>query len=58
MQLWMQDKAQVIVATNAFGMGIDKADVKTVITFSYQLENYYQEAQDAPEEMAKKHLPY
>jgi ATP-dependent DNA helicase RecQ len=29
MQLWMQDQAQVIVATNAFGMGIDKATVKT-----------------------------
>jgi ATP-dependent DNA helicase RecQ len=43
MQLWMDDK--VIVATNAFGMGIDKADVKTVIhPTSENIENYYQEA--------------
>jgi ATP-dependent DNA helicase RecQ len=46
MQLWMQDQAQVIVATNAFGMGIDKATVKTVIHIQLpdNIENYYQEA--------------
>ncbi len=46
MLLWISNKAQVIVATNAFGMGIDKADVKTVIHFQMpeNLENYYQEA--------------
>jgi ATP-dependent DNA helicase RecQ len=46
MQLWMEEKAQVIVATNAFGMGIDKANVKTVIHIQLpeNIENYYQEA--------------
>ena len=46
MQLWMDEKVQVIVATNAFGMGIDKANVKTVIhiQFPENLENYYQES--------------
>jgi ATP-dependent DNA helicase RecQ len=46
MQSWMQEEAQVIVATNAFGMGIDKANVKTVIHIQLpeNLENYYQEA--------------
>ncbi|HLF53520.1 ATP-dependent DNA helicase RecQ [Flavobacterium sp.] len=46
MQLWMNEQVQVIVATNAFGMGIDKANVKTVIHIQLpeNLENYYQEA--------------
>jgi ATP-dependent DNA helicase RecQ len=46
MQSWMNEDAQVIVATNAFGMGIDKANVKTVIHIQLpeNLENYYQEA--------------
>ena len=46
MQLWMNEEVQVMVATNAFGMGIDKANVKTVIhtQLPENLENYYQEA--------------
>lgn len=46
MQAWMTEKAQVIIATNAFGMGIDKPNVKTVIHIQLpeNLENYYQEA--------------
>ncbi|WP_333878212.1 RecQ family ATP-dependent DNA helicase [Flavobacterium sp.] len=46
MTLWMEEKVQVMVATNAFGMGIDKANVKTIIHLHLpqNLENYYQEA--------------
>jgi ATP-dependent DNA helicase RecQ len=46
MQLWMNDQVQVMVATNAFGMGIDKANVKTIIHVQLpeNIENYYQEA--------------
>jgi len=45
-EAWMNNKARVIVCTNAFGMGIDKPDVRVVIHADVPdcLENYYQEA--------------
>ena len=43
---WMQEKTPIMVATNAFGMGIDKANVKAVfhINIPDSLENFIQEA--------------
>ncbi|WP_136668736.1 ATP-dependent DNA helicase RecQ [Flavobacterium sp. H122] len=46
MQSWMTEKTPIMVATSAFGMGIDKPNVKTVIHVNLpeNLESYYQEA--------------
>lgn len=43
---WLNNKFQVMVATNAFGMGIDKPDVRFVVNMDLpdSLESYFQEA--------------
>ncbi len=56
-QQWMNNQQRVMVSTNAFGMGIDKADVRTVVHMDVPdcLENYYQEAGRAGRDREKSY---
>ena len=46
LDLWLNNKVRTMVATNAFGMGIDKPDVALVVHYQIPdcIENYFQEA--------------
>ncbi len=46
LKAWLENKVRVMVATNAFGMGVDKPDVEMVLHYHVpsSIENYFQEA--------------
>lgn len=46
LEKWLQNEVKIMVATNAFGMGIDKPDVELIVHYQIPdcIENYFQEA--------------
>ena len=55
---FMNDQVRIIVATSAFGMGVDKKDVGLVVHYdiSDSLENYVQEAGRAGRDPSSAHV--